>query len=445
MSTFLITQTPFSKVRPIDPSVRLTGERLRNVLRRHLEADELDEACRFFADPEPVSGVAATDWYTDYEGDGQCVGQIGAAEKENALSEVGRLCARIAQIADQIEADQPGSSDAAFLRAAIAVPDNNHYIYVFDGKPVIVAWGHKMAGSGQVPVPAGIWVKAAAPEVSDPLTSENRQDVAEPKPTAEMLTTGGVAGRGGIGWLAWLLWALFLVLFLIVLWITLSACSIGLPQSTLAQRIGLLHRCPAPAQIVQRPVTQEADRAAVLRQAIREAELALAEDAQSCRVDRRREDEARRAALSPPATPEPDDPGPSISDEADDRVREAGGQTGEMQIVLQWDGPADLDMSVSCGGSGRISYSNREACNGGELDVDANYEIHMDRPVENIHWAESPPPGTYELRVRNHSRRGDPRPNVPFTILVRQGDDERTYQGRVAEGREVSVTDIVVE
>ena len=457
MSTFLITQTPFSNVRPIAPSIQLTRERLRNILKQHFDAEELAQIGRLFADPEPVVGAAATDWYTDYDDVAVSVSDLDAEARELILSEVGRICARIASVADAIEDNTPW--DAAYLRAAIAIPDNNNYIFALGEHPVLVAWGHKLAGAGKVPVPPGIWLKSANPGRTDGTSgggdSRLGQDLEAGMATT-VVATGGVATTVGIGWLAWLLWTIFLVLFFIILWIVLSACSMGGPQSTLAQRLGLLSHCPVPVKVAQAPVLMQSDRSAILREAIREAELALAEDAQQCRVVRRHEDETRRALLeqrgpppvsqsvAPPTEPALENEEAAIADELDDRVRDAGGQTGEMQVVLQWDGPADLDMIVSCSG-GRISYNSRSSCNGGELDVDANYEVDMDRPVENIHWSESPSPGLYGLRVRNHSNVGDWRSEIPFNVLVRQGDDEQTYSGRVAQGEEVSVTDIVVE
>lgn len=451
MSTFLIIQTPFSNVRPIDPSVQLTGQRLRNILRQHLAPDDFNDAITLFADPEPVVGAAATDWYTDFDERAVPVSDLDTDARENILAEVGRVCARIAHIADTIETAAPGSSDASYLRAAIAVPDNRDYIYALGAHPVIVAWGHKLAGAGKAPVPAGIWIKSALPAVprADTRQSDDILQADQVNKTAAAVSLGGVGTSAGIGWLAWLLWALFLVLFLIILWIAISGCSIGGPKTRLAERLGFLTRCPMPVQITNAPAFVQSDRSAILREAIREAELALAEDAQLCRVVRREEEATRQALVernrqqtpAPGAGPPPEQ---TLADEADDRVREAGGQTGEMQIVLQWDGPADLDMSVSCSDES-ISYSSRSGCSGGELDVDANYEIHMDRPVENIHWAETPPPGSYGLTVRNHNNRGDSRPEIPFSVLVHRGDTEQTYTGRVAEDRQVSVTNIEVE
>ena len=452
MSTFLITQTQFSDVRPIDPSVRLTGSRLWTILGTHLSAKEFAEFKTVFADPEPVEGMAATDWYTDWEEEGVPVARLDPARRDVILAEVGQICARIAQIADAIEADTPGHSDAAYLRAAIAIPNNNDYIYAFDGQPVIVAWGHRLAGAGKAPVPAGIWIKTVAPE-AETVEQPKVQPDANLTATPTVLAATGVASQSGIGWLAWLLWAIFLILLLLILWLVLSACSIGSPQSTLSQRLGLLNHCPVPQQVAQAPVRAENDRASVLQQAIREAELAVAEDAQICLVGRRAEaeaeDEIRRAQIDTPPppveptpTPAPDDQ--AVVDEADERVREAGGQTGELQVVLQWEGSADLDMSISCS-SGRVSHSSRSACNGGELDVDANHEIDMDRPVENIRWTQMPPSGAYTVNVRNYNRNNDGRAETPFTVLVRQGDEERTYRGSAAHGEQVSVTEIIVE
>lgn len=446
MSTYLITQTAYAQVRPIDPSSRVSSEQLETLLRVHLEPAEFARAQAMFANPEPVIGTAATDWYTDEPGFGVPLRDLPDEERRSVLSEVGTLCGKIAHIADALAAKGGNTADVKFLRAVVSIPDNHGFIYKFGDQPVVVAWGHKLAAAENPPVPAGLWVAGRS---ADPRPSDSSLPPQMMHDEGPVLARSPVAAIpvAGIGWLTWLLWALFLLLFLAILWVLLTACSVGSPRETLIERLGFLNRCPAS---IAEAYTDDSAQAA-LRQQIRDAEFALAEESQLCRMIRVAEERERIASL-PPAAPEvlieepiaeeslAEDP---ITEEADDRVRDAGGQTGAMQVILQWDGPADLDLRVTCD-AGRINHSNRRGCEGGELDVDANHEVNLERPVENIHWSEMPPNGTYGISVNNHNSKGDPRERIPFTLLVRQGDEERTYQGQVGEGVPVDVTRIVV-
>ena len=53
---------------------------------------------------------------------------------------------------------------------------------------------------------------------------------------------------------------------------------------------------------------------------------------------------------------------------------------------------------------------------GGKLDIDANAEVHMEHPVENIFFAERPGAGSYRVEVNNYSSRiSGP---TKFTLLV---------------------------
>ncbi|MEL6677803.1 MAG: hypothetical protein AAFQ51_03785, partial [Pseudomonadota bacterium] len=174
---------------------------------------------------------------------------------------------------------------------------------------------------------------------------------------------------------------------------------------------------------------------------------ALAEEAQTCRVQRVFEAENRPPPLPPEPVPEPEPTPPpeenSDVEDALDRVEDAGGQEGAFQIILQWDGPADLDLHIQCGGD-VINYrpENRNGCGGGELDVDANNNQPMPTPVENIRWADDPPPGTYRVEVDNFSNKTDPRDEIPYTVIVRRNGEATSYPGVVRRGGRNPVTEI---
>lgn len=128
-----------------------------------------------------------------------------------------------------------------------------------------------------------------------------------------------------------------------------------------------------------------------------------------------------------------------------ERVVREQAQHGELQVTLTWDGNADLDLSVSCPNGERIFFGNRAAC-GGHLDVDMNYEIESDRPVENIYWTNRAIEGKYKVQVSLASSRADQRDLIPFTVRVSKDGQSRFYDGQIANyaGSTVDVSTITV-
>jgi hypothetical protein len=76
--------------------------------------------------------------------------------------------------------------------------------------------------------------------------------------------------------------------------------------------------------------------------------------------------------------------------------------TGDIQVTLRWDGPADIDLEVVDPFGESIWFENPISVSGGELDVDANAgcEEEARNPVENIFWpVGQAPEGPYEVYV----------------------------------------------
>ncbi|MFT4188212.1 MAG: hypothetical protein QM621_06480 [Aeromicrobium sp.] len=88
-----------------------------------------------------------------------------------------------------------------------------------------------------------------------------------------------------------------------------------------------------------------------------------------------------------------------------------GGQTGEIQVTLQWSTGADLDVHVIDPIGDEVYFSNDQVDSGGWLDVDmipGCYESdgsQGSRSIENIFWDDSvtPPPGEYTAFVKDYS------------------------------------------
>jgi len=432
MSTFRIAQTSSGQIRPIDARVALVRGRLIALAREHRGELLAKRVASTYADPEAVQGSDTTDWYTDLDGTPEPLNMLSEAVREEVLNEVGALRADLEGLADELEQTRAGVGDARFIRAATRIPDNESYIYVVGGAPVLIGWGHRAAVVGSAPVAAGRWMPSRPP-----MGDADGIGAAQAAPTVPVSTPVVLAGASivPLPWLAWLLWLIFLLLLFAIVWLMLSACSAGWPGTTLAERLGLLNRCPGRTAVAMVLVTSEEDRARDLRNRIGEAERVLARDARQCRVDRIRE--ARAGALPPVAPVQP------AMDDIDQRIADAGGQSGAFQIILDWDGPADLDVHVDCGND-RIYFGNKRGCSGGELDVDANFNENMENPIENVVWDNIPPPGNYRVEVQNYDNNGDPRTAIPFRVVVRQGDRETVHEGRASPGGILRVTDVQV-
>ena len=258
-----------------------------------------------------------------------------------------------------------------------------------------------------------------------------------------------VAWIGAVG-LAGLALALGIVL--------LPVCGITAGTSVLS---GWLDACPAPLPAGPAAIAREAERADALRDRIAHLERQLA-GLPACPPPRaaappppqtaqialprtepsRPEPEPQPPQPQPEPQPEPPQPDRQPPSEFDQRLKDQGGEVGEeLTVTLIWDDTPDLDLEVTCPGGGTISPKG-SVCGGGVLDVDANgYGSGglrmMDRPVENILFGSSAPPGTYGIGVTiadNYagSFGGDRRRNLgrhPFRIRVTSRKGERLFEG----------------
>ena len=93
--------------------------------------------------------------------------------------------------------------------------------------------------------------------------------------------------------------------------------------------------------------------------------------------------------------------------------------SGELQVTLQWDNLADMDLAVAEPGGTGINYFNRRSVTGGTLDIDSNFPCGESlNYVENIFWpANAAPPGTYTVTVTQYSDCGAG--NAHWTLTVR--------------------------
>ena len=125
-------------------------------------------------------------------------------------------------------------------------------------------------------------------------------------------------------------------------------------------------------------------------------------------------------------TNDPDELRPGESD-LDEALASAGAGSGEITVSLIWYNSDDVDLHILTPSGTELYYGNRYV-DTGSLDVDANAEVMMDMPVENIFF-ENPPAGTYEVWIEDFTDRNDG--YTSYLVRITVGDQSRIYEGHI--------------
>jgi hypothetical protein len=114
--------------------------------------------------------------------------------------------------------------------------------------------------------------------------------------------------------------------------------------------------------------------------------------------------------------------------------------TGDVQVTLEWDSNADLDLGVTDPTGDEVSFSNDgPTATGGQLDVDSNIGCEDEGSVENIFWPPGQAPaGQYTASVTGFTTdsctQGAESGDFVLTIRVAGSPDE-VHPGSVSEGQ----------
>lgn len=111
----------------------------------------------------------------------------------------------------------------------------------------------------------------------------------------------------------------------------------------------------------------------------------------------------------------------------DAALASAGAQSGEITVSLIWYNSDDVDLHILTPGGSEIYYGNRNT-GGGSLDVDANAEVMMDMPVENIFF-ENPSTGEYQVWIEDFTDRNDG--YTSYLVRITVGDQSRIFEGHI--------------
>ena len=109
--------------------------------------------------------------------------------------------------------------------------------------------------------------------------------------------------------------------------------------------------------------------------------------------------------------------------------------SGDIQVSVAWDSPADVDLHVVEPGTEEIYYGNDQSAAGGVLDLDSNAACGTDGPRnENITYPSvTPPSGTYTVRLDYWDACGASATNYVVTIRV-EGHAIQVFQGQFTGG-----------
>jgi hypothetical protein len=128
-----------------------------------------------------------------------------------------------------------------------------------------------------------------------------------------------------------------------------------------------------------------------------------------------------------------------------DGVTELDTGTGDVQLTLEWESNADLDLAVTEPDGTTIYFgATGPTATGGALDVDSNINCDNDGGVENIFWPTGDAPsGTYTVTVTGYQLVADDGSSCgsgDYTLTMTVAGDETVETGTVAEDEEKSYT-----
>ena len=105
--------------------------------------------------------------------------------------------------------------------------------------------------------------------------------------------------------------------------------------------------------------------------------------------------------------------------------------SGDIQVSVAWDSPADVDLHVVEPGGAEIYWVDDQSAAGGVLDLDSNAGCFSDGPRnENITYPSvTPPSGTYTVRLDYWDACGAAATNYVVTIRV-EGHAIEIFQGQ---------------
>lgn len=420
MYSVRIATTHDRELPPPDPGLNIHWDRLTELIRREVSP----QAAAIFAEPVRDDHGGETHWHVETGDDPRPIGELDDDERRSVLARLQQYRAAIAALAARLETRGDADSRfAATLRTIADVPDAAAHIWAAGGEPLLVAWGRRRQATAipEASIVTRTKVAVPPPAAANTVTGTRQQaKIGAPVTPEVAVTPAGAAAvtQPPFDWLQALLWLLTALIAALIMYLLLAACAIDLPIVR-----SMFDRC-ALSSAASDTLDADRERHRALIDKVRTAQREVALKQSECVADgeRRRVAEQNRSQIEQQQTV------PTI-EETEERLKQAHGSRGKLDLTLAWNGKEDLDLHVDCP-EGHLDYSNRLICGASfELDRNANEAISESAPVEHIFWAGEPPPGKYKIQVELYNRFGLPPRPIPFTLIIRDGDKVSEHRG----------------
>jgi hypothetical protein len=410
-------------------------------LRAELKKSFSEEYVGLFAQPNADPATGDIQWYAPIGGTATRLTELDAKTRASVEAKLAPLIKDIAAHAERLQKSDNAVSRlmGGNLVQALEIPDESH-IFAIGDQPVLAAWGHVPRGPAtpiRLLVTLAQHALAAAPAAGvDDGQQPSHDGVPPPPPTqaapfarAEPAARAQVqqaeAGDGGPSryrllvspntfgsvpvvasnwaWLSALLWLLFTLLLLLIGYLLLKYCAIGLPGGADSIRNAIFNFCDAPVVSESGPPIVDNSHQPALLARLHQLEVSIADKQRACHAQIRPEQ-------------------PASTQEATRRLHDAEGRIGVVNVILTWNTNDDLDLHAKCPDGTHIFYSNPRAC-GAVLDIDQNMSDNnvTATPVENIFWADATgaAPGEYTVYVDRYKTRSSGSAPTKFRVELR--------------------------
>ncbi len=423
MNRQLIAETTLVGLRPLGMGSRRVQDSW-NEIDSYLRGALGERYADLFA--EPVPGNRGISWFAAPEGEAKPYSELDETDQAALIAELKERSETIRAHAAGL-ADSKRDSDrrlAQTLEWALVVPEarpDRDFLYSVGGEPLLVNWGTRdeQAKDGGAVLQEFLTGEAWR------LRQEQQSAMTAVPPSSQPVVMREAVSAAPLWWLLWLLFGLLMIA---IMYLLLLGCGVRWPFGL--ERPTFLNFCPGALAAEDRTVDQWSETEQRGRDLERQVLLLQRELAQKQRCPVGKGDAEEIPSYDPSYDREE-------AERAFKEIREEGGEEGEVEIILEWQGDADLDLHVICPDGSRVFFQNRNSATcGAVLDVDKNSTTDdvSQTPREHVTWKQSPKPGRYQIIVDNFAGRSSGRATpVPYKVYVSRGGEIEVYEGEIAE------------
>ncbi len=424
MNRQLVAETTLVGLRPLGMGSRRIQDSW-NEIDSYLRSALGEPHADLFA--EPVPGSRGISWFAAPEGEAKPYSELDEEAQAALLERLKERSEAIQTHAATLAASRRDSDRrlAQTLEWALVVPEaqpGRDFLYSVGGEPVLVNWGTRDERAQEGGAVLQDFMAGEAWRLRQEEAARRAAVPPAPPPGGGEAVLVREVAAAAPHW--WLLWLLFGLIMAAIMYLLLLGCGVRWPFGL--ERPAFLSFCPGALAAEDRTLdslVQRQDQGRDLERQVLLLQRELARK-QRCPIDT-----AQAEEIPSPSREE--------AERAFEEIRKQGGQEGEVEIVLEWQGDADLDLHVICPDGSRVFFQNRNNARcGAILDVDMNSTTRdlAQTPREHVTWPQSPKPGRYQIIVDNFAGRSSGRSTpVPYKVYVSRGGEIEVYEGKIAE------------